>query len=91
MEMMTINGDEKIMAADGSFIKQKDSLVYLGSVISKNGSMQTELNRRIGAANQAYYELERLWNHANVLFTRKLEVFDALKCRGCYILYKIVG
>ena len=51
LEMMPINGDEKFIAADGSFIKQKNALVYLGNVISKNGFMQTELNCRIGAAN----------------------------------------
>ena len=87
LEMMTINGEEKIAAADGTFIKQKDSLVYLGSVISKNGSMQSELSRRIGTANQAYYELVRLWSHASVPLTRKLEVFEA--CVVSRLLYSL--
>ena len=38
-EMMTINGEESISVVDGSYIKRKDVMVYLGSVISKNGSM----------------------------------------------------
>ena len=70
LEMMTINGAEKILAADGSYIKQKDVMVYLGSVIAKDGSIRTELSRRIGSANQAFNELERLWKYASISITR---------------------
>ena len=77
LEMMTINGNETILAANGSRIKQKDSMVYLGSILSADGRIQSELNRRIGSAGQAFNELERLWKHANVSVTRKLEIFES--------------
>ena len=52
-------------------------MVYLGSILSTDGRIQSELNRRIGSGSQAFNELERLWKHANVCATKKLEVFEA--------------
>ena len=75
--MMIINGTEKILSSDGSYIKRKDAVVYLGSVTSKDSSIQTELSRRIGLANQAFNKLERLWKKTSISITRKLEVFDS--------------
>ena len=50
LEMMVINGDDQIFVADGARIKQKDSMVYLGSILSKDGRIAAELGRRIGSA-----------------------------------------
>ena len=87
LEMMVVNGDDQIFAGDGTAIKQKDSMVYLGSIISRDGRIQAELGRRIGCASQAFNELERLWKHADISITRKIEVFES--CVVSRLLYAL--
>ena len=87
LEMMIVNGDTDIFVGDGSRIKCKDALVYLGSFLSKDGRINVELGRRIGSAKQAFNELERLWCHASVSITKKLEVFEA--CVVSRLLYAL--
>ena len=72
LEMICLNGDDRILAADGSRIRCKDSLVYLGAVLSKDGGMSAELGRRIGCVNKAFIELERPWGYASISVTKKL-------------------
>ena len=41
---------------DGEVLEQVCSFVYLGSMIAGNGSIDPELNRRIGKASGAFNE-----------------------------------
>ena len=51
--------------------------MYLGSILSKDGRINSELSRRIGGAKQAFTEVERLWYYASITITKKLQVFEA--------------
>ena len=87
LEMMVVNGDDPIFAVDGTAIKQKDLMLYLRSIISKDGRMQAELSRRNGCASQTFNELERLWKHANISNIRNIKVFES--CVVSRLLYAL--
>ena len=77
LAVLATNVDEDIFDAFGKPIKKKDRIVYLGSILSADGSVHSEVGRRIGAATQAFKELTRVWKHADISLTKKLQYYDA--------------
>ena len=77
LETLPLNCSCSIPTPEGGFVKQKERLVYLGSVLCADGSAASELNRRIGAARGEFDKLSRIWKHSCVLQGRKLEIFNA--------------
>ncbi len=69
--------EAEICKPDGSFVEQKDSITYLGSVLSSSGHLGTELGRRLGAALSEFRKLERVWSHSTLSADRKLRIFEA--------------
>ena len=51
---------------------------YLGAAVSADGSMDHELNRRIGAAKREFTTVHKLWSHSSLTWKRKLQMFTAL-------------
>ena len=62
---------------DGSAVKSKSSMVYLGSSLSCDGRASTELNRRLGLARADFESLSRVWAHSTIGRRKKLRIFDA--------------
>ena len=56
----------------------KESAVYLGGLISADGSPRAELSRRMGEAWRRLIDLEQVWKHAGISKWRKQELFQAL-------------
>ena len=55
-----------------------DEFVYLGSTISSNLSLDTELNARIGKASTAMARLAtRVWNNSMLTTNTKMKVYQA--------------
>ena len=54
----------------------KESLLYLGSFLCNNGSIRSELNRRLGAARAEFEILCRVWNHAVLPKAEKNRIFE---------------
>ena len=52
--------------------------VYLGGLITANGTAQPEVSRRIGEAKGIFRALQRCWSHANISRHRKLELYCAI-------------
>ena len=77
LEVMPLNCQCFIPTPDGQFVKQKQQVVYLGSVLCADGSAASELNRRIGAARQVFNKLCQVGRHAKITQRRKLEIFNA--------------
>ena len=77
LEVLTVRCRDVIKTPDGSAVKNKASMVYLGSLLSEDGYTELELSRRIGAARADFDALRRLWSHANVPREDKLRVFNA--------------
>ena len=61
----------------GSILPCKFSIVYLGASVDTSGSIQSELNRRIGLAYADFKALARIWNHANLTREWKYRIYTA--------------
>ena len=66
------------MDETGSVVKRKESLVYLGSLIFVSGRTYSEVSRRIGLAFAVFKELDRVWKHASLCKTKKLDIYRAI-------------
>ena len=63
-----------------------DSFVYLGSTLSRNGSLGAEISRRIAKASTAFGKLEkRVWSDRGITTNTKLSVYEA--CALTVLLY----
>ena len=49
-EVMPVGCDAQIIGPDGKHIGSRQAITYLGGVIAANGSINSELNRRLGMA-----------------------------------------
>jgi len=79
LEVLRVRHDGHIHLADGSRVKDKDAMVYLGSVLSADGRIAAELARRLGMARSAFQNLEAVWKHANIP-RNKTKSYTGLAC-----------
>ena len=69
---------EPNITVDGVRLGVVDKFVYLGSTISKTGSLDEEINLRIQKASISFGKLhERVWSQHNISLATKLEVYNA--------------
>ena len=63
-----------------------NSFAYLGSTLSRNGSLDAEISRRIAKASTAFGKLEkRVWSDRGITTNTKLSVYEA--CVLTVLLY----
>ena len=87
LEVLSIGCDPQLRRPDGVLIPQKQSLVYLGAVLSASGTIQAELSRRLGKARSEFEALSRVWNRSTVPAHRKILIFEA--CVQTKLLYSL--
>jgi len=83
--VLRIRHDGRIVGAQGEGtigpqlwpLKEVNEAVYLGGLLSADGSPMHELARRIGEAGACFQKLARIWRHANITRARKQEVYEA--------------
>ena len=66
-----------ISRPDGQQIMSKREVIYLGSIITCDGSCEREVSRRIGEGRSVFKILSKLWCHANLTIHRKLQISNA--------------
>ena len=66
--------DASLARPDGTPIKMKDAIVYLGSFLSSSGHGGSELSRRLGMAKADFMLLARIWSHSSLPRWRKLSI-----------------
>lgn len=76
-ELLDAGHGGSVHKPDGELLRGKQSILYLGSLLSADGHIVSKLIRRIGLAEQVFKELSKVWNHTNTTRRRKLEVFQA--------------
>ena len=76
--MLQIHCDITICDANGTPIKKKDSLKYLGAVLHKTGRIDPELSSKIGIAKAEFRGLVQIWRHANINVRRKVQLYKSL-------------
>ena len=59
-------------------VQCEESLVYLGSTLTADGKMATELSRRIGLASAEFRAVRQVWRHSVLSRRWRLHVFSAL-------------
>ena len=77
-QLIQIGATGPLLGTDGSQIHCKESMVYLGSLLTCDGRACTELSRRIGIARGEFRALQRVWKHSRLSRTRKLHIYSAL-------------
>ena len=64
---------------DGKRMKAVDEFKYLGSIVSRDGSLDPELSTRIGKAHSAFNKLnKRLWRKSGIKLATKIMVYRAV-------------
>ena len=77
-QALSICTADRIRRPDGTYIEEKGSIEYLGALLSADGRMDSEISRRIGMASADFRRLQKLWGHANVPVSDKLQYFQSL-------------
>ena len=80
LEMLPIRSDGIIHAANGEVIQKKESMIYLGNILSSDGHITSELSRRIGLACADFSTIDRIWKHSTLGRKKKIEIFNACIC-----------
>ena len=87
LEVLPARCSATLPMPDGKFVKQKESMKYLGSILAADGGISSERGARLGAARADYDKLARIWSHASISRHRKLQIFEA--CVISKLLYCI--
>ena len=78
IEALPVRSNPSLKGPDGTEIELKDAILYLGAMISGNGRITSELNRRIGMASADFATLSRIWNHSNLTRLDKVKIYQVL-------------
>ena len=87
LEVLCVRCSADIRQPNGKIVKKKDSIVYLGALITCDGRSCLELNRRIGLARADFSTLQTIWGHSTLSRQSKLQIFQA--CIVSRLLYAL--
>ena len=82
LELLKVRSGEDVYKPTGERVVPTDNLVYLGSTLSADGQITTEISRRIGRASGGFKSLARIWNRSGIKRERKLEIFNTCVISG---------
>ena len=69
-------GDNGVLVVRGQ-IEEVDEFTYLGSIVSKKGGTDEDIQARIGKARQAFAMLRPIWQSTALTSKTKLRVFGS--------------
>ena len=87
LEALNVRSEASIRTRDGSVIRTKPSIKYLGSLISNDGRIRSELGARIGGAHGDFALLQRVWRLTSMSLSKKVCIFEA--CIGSKLQYAL--
>ena len=71
--------DEEDILVDGTALKRVNDFTYLGSTISNDGRIDSEITKRMAKASSAFGRLRtRLWNNHHVSIGVKCKIYRAI-------------
>ena len=76
VEVMRVRSAAHVINSEGVAVKEKSSLIYLGTQLSADGRSGVELSRRLGAARQDFNVLGAIWSHSTLSRTQKVRIFS---------------
>ena len=65
------------ISVEGSLAEQVNNFTYLGSVMSSDGTIDKELETRVGKAYSAFSSLCRIWYNRNIRTSTKIRIYRA--------------
>jgi len=77
-QLLKVRCDGDVQRPDGAVIDAKSSFLYLGTTVSDDGKVGSELARRMGMAGADFRHLTQLWRHSSISVCRKVELFNAI-------------
>uniref|UniRef100_H3B6V1 Reverse transcriptase domain-containing protein n=1 Tax=Latimeria chalumnae TaxID=7897 RepID=H3B6V1_LATCH len=66
------------ITVEGDAVEQVEKFVYLGGLVSKNGTCEEDIKRRIGFASAAFGRLSRIWKAKDILVKTKVRVYEVM-------------
>ena len=84
---MQILTSSSVTRPTGEPIKIVSQVIYLGGLITNDGRVGHELNRRLGEGNAIFQELCKVWNHSSIGRTRKQHIY--ISCVISKLLYSL--
>jgi len=72
-----IERDTIDLAVEGEPVEQVSNFLYLGAVISGDGTIERDLDVRIQKANLAFIQLYKIWNSRTIKTPTKIRIYKA--------------
>ena len=85
LEVLQVRSQEVVLKENGAAVTCKSAMKYLGSMLSADGRIDSELSRRLGAVAADFKALLQVWGHGNLTTKRKVNIFQA--CVESKLLY----
>ena len=86
-KLVLCNSDASVVFSNGDPVPKVSSIVYLGGLIDRHGKPGPEVRRRIGEARAVFQKLKRVWRHAGLSKTKKLQIYRS--CVVSKLLYNL--
>jgi len=78
LQLITVGGSVAVVMPTGETLQPQAEMQYLGTVLSEDGGVNSELGRRIGQAKAEHRSLVKIWKHSSLPAKRKLAIFESL-------------
>lgn len=77
-KLMVVDRAQKLHFSGTLKLESVDNFVYLGSIITNNGSSELEIRRRIAMAKTAMSQLQNIWRDRNISRHTKIKLVRTL-------------
>ena len=77
IDLLPIRVDCEIRDNEGNLLPSRNSIIYLGSLLTSDGLIASERGRRIDLASQEFKNLKQAWNHSKLSRKEKNQIFDS--------------
>ena len=78
LHLMRVRCCGEVKTLIGDAISATDTISYLGTTVSSDGRMGSELNRRLGMASAEFYRIKRVWGHTSIGEQQKIALFNTI-------------
>ena len=78
LQLINVSCVDTVIKPNGDVLQPTPEMQYLGTVLTEDGQVSSELSRRIGQARGEYTSLCKVWKHSLLPVKRKLYIFQSL-------------
>jgi hypothetical protein len=78
LHLLGVNNSTSVRTPIGGKVEAAQGVTYLGTLLTSDGRINTELARRIGMARGHFRVLSKVWLHSTLNRPRKVKIFNSL-------------